>query len=140
MNHSTKVVPIKIILEADFKSPRSRKWYFATQNPNEPGAPAGEKPNRWSDIIEAAREATRVQPGITSEELVGAVNNNLDVTLTPSEEDRVRKLVETGREKSFVGAPEHVPKKEMTPEITEILEQEWARIEEDKRLENISGC
>lgn len=130
----SKAVPIKIMLEADFKSPRSRKWYFATQNPNEPGAPVGEKHNRWGDIIEAARDATRVQPGITGEELIGAVNNNLDVTLTPSEEDRVRKLVETGRQQSFVGAPEHVPKKERTPEILEILEQEWSRIEEEKKI------
>lgn len=121
--------------EEAFTSPRSRKWYFATHKPTAPGTTMEKRPNRWGDIIAAARDATRVQPGITGEELIGAVNNSLNVTLTPSEEDRVRKLVETGRQKSFVGPPERVPKEEKTPEISEIIEQEWARLQEEKEKE-----
>ena len=120
--------------EAAFSSPSQRKFYFANQESSD-GAGEKKKEDRWSTIIEAAKDAIRTQSEITGEELIGAVNNALDVTLTPSEEERIRKLVSPERNKRVVSLPEDVSKEEKTPEILELIDQEWARIQEEKRKE-----
>ena len=115
-----------------FVSPQQRRWYFGQQSPSS-GEPKTNTGNRWSDIIAAARESTRVQPSIQPEELVVAINNSVDPPLTPSEEERVRKLINPEREKRLVELPEKTPKSERTPEILELIESEWARIQQQRK-------
>ena len=136
------MIDYKIITAAPgFKSPGQRRWYFANQG-QETGTSKPKTGNRWSDIIATAREATKLQPHITPEELVVAVSNTVDPPLTPSEEERIRKLVSPERSKRLVELPEKTEKDERTPETLELIESEWARIQqqnkeqEEKKLPN----
>jgi len=118
-----------------FKSPAQRRWFFATHPGAAPGKPAEEgKPtgDRWPEIMQAARDAVRVQPEITGEELISAINSAIEPDLTEAEGGRVRELVSPERRKRLVAPPERVPKEERTPEIVELIEQEWSRIEKER--------
>jgi len=118
-----------------FKSPAQRRWFFATHPGEAPKKPAGEgKPTgeRWREIMQAARNAVRVQPEITGAELISAINGSIDPDLTEPEEKRVQDLVSPERRKRLVAPPERVPKEERTPEIVELIEQEWSRIERER--------
>lgn len=118
-----------------FKSPAQRRWFFATHPETAPKKPAGEgKPtgDRWQEIIQAARNAVRVQPEITGTELISAINGSIEPDLTGQEETRVQELVSPERQKQLVAPPERVPKEERTPEIVELIEQEWSRIEKER--------
>jgi len=117
-----------------FRSPSSRRWYFATHpQPGKGTDKARGTSDRWASIIEAARDAVRVQPNMTGEELIVAVGNSVDPPLTPSEEERVTNLVMPGREKRLVEAPEKTPKEERTPETLELIEAEWSRIQQERK-------
>jgi len=117
-----------------FQSPQQRKWFFATHS-GAPGTGAGEGLSRWSAIVAAAREAVKGRPNMGQNEIVGAINDLLSVTLTPNEEKRLQNMLEK-RIKKLTPSPEDVPVGERTPEIYEALEQEWTELqrkEEEKK-------
>lgn len=129
-----------------FKSPAQRRWFFATHPEGTPGGkedkgkePGGAKEkgkgDRWSEIMQAARDSVKSQPKMTGDELIIAINGAVEPDLTESEENRVRELVSPERTKKLVGPPERTPREERTPEIEELIGQEWARIQEERKVE-----
>ena len=124
-------IPIIILAKSGFSSPSQRKWYFSQQNKPATGTNP-QKPDRWSEIVAAAREAIKSQPKTTPDELIVAVSNSIDTPLTPSEEERVRKLINPEKQDKTI-SPEQYPVSERTPEIYELLEQEWSKIQEKKQ-------
>lgn len=130
-----------------FKSPAQRRWFFATHPEGTPGGkedkgkgePGGKedkgKGDRWPEIMQAARDAVKSQPEMTGDELISAVNGAVEPDLTDAEEERVHELVSPERTKKLVGPPERTPREERTPEIEELIEQEWARIQEERKEE-----
>jgi hypothetical protein len=117
-----------------FKSPAQRRWFFATQ-PQKDKAPGKGKGSgdRWKEVMQAARDAVKGQPQMTGVELILAINGIVDPDLTESEEGRVRELVSPERGKKLVSPPEKTPGEERTPEIMELIEQEWSRIQEESQ-------
>ena len=119
-----------------FISPSQRRWFFAThpEYRREPkkGKPAGE---RWRDIMEAARTALQFNPNMTGDELVVAINNAVEPELSEPEEGRVEKLVGPERMHRLVAPPEEIPVEERTPEVKELIEREWERIQEEREKE-----
>jgi hypothetical protein len=124
-------IPIIILAKPGFSSPSQRKWYFSQQNKPATGTNTP-KPDRWSEIVAAAREAIKSQPKTSPDELIVAVSNSIDTPLTPSEEERVRKLINPEKQNKTI-LPEQFPVSERTPEIYELLEQEWGKIQDKKR-------
>lgn len=117
-----------------FKSPAQRRWFFATHPEGEPGgAKEKSKGDRWPEIMQAARDSVKGQPEMTGDELIIAVNGVVEPDLSDSEEDRVRELVSPERAKKLVGPPERTPREERTPEIEELIEHEWARIQQEMK-------
>jgi hypothetical protein len=124
-------IPIIILAKPGFSSPNQRKWYFSQQNKPATGTNP-QKSDRWSEIVAAAREAIKSQPKTSPDELIVAVSNSIDTPLTPSEEERVRKLINPEKQNKTI-LPEQFPVSERTPEIYELLEQEWGKIQDKKR-------
>lgn len=121
---------------SQFKSPAQRKWFFATHNDGKPSGKEDKgKGDRWQEIMQASRDAVKGQPQMTGNELISAVNGIVEPDLTDAEEERVHNLVSPEREKKLVGPPEKTPREERTPEIEELIEQEWVRIQEERERE-----
>jgi len=121
-----------------FKSPAQRRWFFATHPEGEPGGKEEKgkgKGDRWPEIMQAARGAVKDQPTMTGDELIIVINGVVEPDLTESEADRVRELVSPARTKRLVGPPERTPREERTPEIEELIDREWSRIQEERREE-----
>jgi len=112
-----------------FKSPAQRRWYFATQKGDEGKVPES-KGKRWQEILQQAKDALAAQPDITGPELVGLVD--MDPPLSPSEQERVEKLVSPERARRLVRAPEAVPKEERTPETEELVTERWPKRERER--------
>ncbi len=108
---------------------------FDVKEPKEPKPKKQKKEDRWPEITDKAKDLVRNQPKMLGDELASALSGDLDEDLSQIEKEKVEKLVAPDRGKKLVGPVERIPKDERTPEIDELIDQEWSRIQEDQEKE-----